>query len=36
MLFNASHEILTNEFAGKASPASTLNHVMDVTHTEHP
>ena len=25
---NASHEILTNEIAGKASPGSALNHVM--------
>ena len=26
----ASHEILTNEITGKASPASTLNHIIHV------
>ena len=26
----ACHEIMTNELAGKASPASTLNHIMHV------
>ena len=29
-VLNASHEILTNEIAGKASPASALNHIMHV------
>ena len=27
-LLTASHEILTNEIAGKASPANALNHIM--------
>ena len=30
-ILNAPHEILTNEIAGKASPASALNQVMHVS-----